>query len=102
MNLGRRALLEPRCFVPEAQGQTGTGTAGAAGALLGAVLGDRREGQETTPLVVTGAPHQARVDHHADPGNGERGLRDVGRQDHLAAMSRTERPGLLLETETAV
>ena len=41
-------------------------------------------------------PRQATVDHHADAGDGQAGLGDIGRQHHPTTTVRVDRQGLIL------
>ena len=69
-------------------------------ALVGAALRHRfdREPPRTGASVVAAHPDQTGVDDEADARNGERGLGNVGGDDHLATGRRTE--NLLLITGT--
>ena len=73
------------------------------GALAGAGLGDRLDRQplHLGPLAVARDPGRARVDDVADAGDGQRGLGDVGGQDHPAALMAGEDPMLVGRREPA-
>ncbi len=102
MHLRRCPLGQLGALRPEAQGHAGPGASGATGALIGGVLRDGMERQMRPTAVIGRAPHQPGVDDHTDARHRQRGLRDVGGQDDLAAFRRPEHPGLLLQREPPV
>jgi hypothetical protein len=91
-----RALVEI-LLVVELEADTGRDPAATPRALAGRRARDRFDLQllDLVAMGVTLDPRQARVDHIADAGHGQRGLGDVGRQHHAAALVRGKDAGLL-------
>ena len=89
---------------PETDTTARTGPAGATGALFGGSLGDRLDEQrvDAAMRVEAGDAGEAGVDHRADAGDGQGSLRDVGRDDHLAAGAGLHRTVLLFWRKLAV
>jgi hypothetical protein len=80
------------------------GPAAAALALVGARLRDRLDRQvlDLGAMAVARDPRRTGVDHVLDAGNGQRGLRHVGREDDPATPVRLEDPMLLGVREPCV
>ena len=101
-NFGLRVGGE-RCglwLVPQPIADAGFGTAGAAAALIN--RGARgangfQSGQADVRLVTRNARHPG-IDHDPEAFDGQRGLRDRGRQYHLAVAFRRRRDGAVLHT----
>ncbi len=89
---------------PQAQAAPGCGAPGAPGALVGGGAADALEhqGVEAAVGVEAADPRQAAVDDRAHAGDGERGLGDIGREDHPLARARAQGALLLLQGEPAV
>ena len=92
--------LGPRAEVflaVEANADSVGGTPAPALALIGRRLRDGLDRQplHLGPVAVPGDPRRARVDHVLDAGHGQRGLRDVGGQDHTPPAVRLEHAVLL-------
>ncbi len=90
-------------FLPvEAYADPVLDAAAAAFALIGAASGDRPDGKARRPGagIVLGDPGQSRIDHVSDPGDRDRRLRHVGRDDDLPSRERPEDPLLLCCGET--
>src|SRR5258706_377197 len=96
----RRARVELLLGV-EADAYPARDPAAAAGALLGRSLGDVFDAQllDLAAVAVALQARETRVHHVADPGHGERGLRDVGREHDAPAAVRLEYALLLLGRE---
>ena len=89
---------------PEAHAAAGAGAARAAGALLGRGAADRlgEQGVDAAHRVEAGDAGEAGVHDRADAGQRQRGLGDVGGDDHLAARAGSHRAVLLLGREVAM
>ena len=100
--LGGQRALAP--LGPQAQAQARLGAPRAARALVG---GRARDPVELEPVqpdrgVVAQDARQAAVDHRGDALHGDRGLRDVGGEHHLAPPTPQERRVLALRRQVAV
>src|SRR5258706_5455164 len=96
----RRARVELLLGV-EADADPARDPAAAAGALLGRSLGDVFDAQllDLAAVAVALQARETRVHHVADPGHGERGLRNVGREHDAPAAVRLEYALLLIGRE---
>ena len=92
----RRAALEVGLVVQPDADAVGD-PAAPAGPLVGRGPGDRLDGQplHLEPVAVPGDPGGTGIHHVPDPGDGQRGLRDVGGQHDPAAGMGGEDPVLL-------
>ncbi len=106
LNLGGVALgpVQLAALGPEPVAGPGRGAPGAAFALLGGGPADGLEEEcaDAALGVVARDPGQPAIDHVANAINGDRGLRDVGGDHHLAQRVRREREVLVLGRQVAV
>ncbi len=89
---------------PEPHADSRRRAAGAARALVGARRGDFFDEQRVDPAVRIEArhPREPAIDHGRHPVDGERGLRDVGRDDDLARLRPGHRAVLLIRRQFPV
>ena len=99
--LGKRAARFEVLLGIQPDANTGLDTTRPSFALVGAALRHRfdREPPRTGAGIVAAHPDQTGVDDEADARNGERGLGNVGGDDHLATGRRTENLLLIAGTQ---
>ena len=106
LNLGRVALgpVQLAAFGPEPVAGARRGASGAAFALLGGGPADGLEEERADAAlgVVARDPRQPAIHHVANAVDGDRGLRDIRGDDHLAQGIRREGEVLLLGRQVAV
>jgi hypothetical protein len=106
LNLGSVALgpVQLAAFGPQAVTGPRGGAAGAALALVGGGPADGLEEEcaDAALGVIAGDPCQPAIDYVADAVNGDRGLRDIRGNDHLAQGIRREGEVLLVGRQVAV
>ena len=98
--------LQPAALRPQPISNARRNPAGPPGALVGGGLRDRHRLQaaETAAGVETQLARESAVDHHADAGQGEAGLGEVGGEHHAAhaGCRRRQCQGLFGEREIAM
>ena len=96
-----RALFR---FAPEPDADTGRRSSGASGALIRTRMRDRSDQQagQTGRRILTRHPREPGIDDRRDAVDRHRCLRDVRREDDLAAAAARDRPVLFRRREPTV